>query len=157
MARSNRARNLATGKPHPRPLAAGLTELRLQLGGVRHREARPIEEPDPVPVPGRLGRRRRPDRLGDSLGQAAEHPQGEPLPSGTIGGVGEVPLAEVDDVRTGGVAVKDLEDEQVDGGHGVEHSLPPGVFFLLACLLDGVGGDFVGEVLLETAQDGDDT
>jgi hypothetical protein len=63
----------------------------------------------------------------------------------------------VDDVRTGGVAVKDLEEEEVDGGHGVEHAAAPGVGFLLACPLDGVGGKLVGEDLPETAQDGDDT
>jgi hypothetical protein len=47
-------------------------------------------------------------------------------------------LAEVDDVRTSGVAVKDLKDEEVDRGHRIESRLPPGVLLLLACLLDGV-------------------
>ena len=107
--------------------------------------------------PGRLGRRRRPDAFGDPLGEAAEHPQWEPLPRGAVGGVGEVPSAEVDDVRAGGVPVEDLQEEQIDGGHRVENPLAPGVFLLLASPLDGVGRKFVGEVLLETPQDSDDT
>ena len=53
--------------------------------------------------------------------------------------------------------MEDLEDEQVERGHGIEQPLAPGVFLLLACPLDGVGRKFGGEVLLEAAQDGDDT
>ena len=40
---------------------------------------------------------------------------------------------------------------------GIEQPLAPGVLLLLACPLDGVGRKFGGEVLLEAAQDGDDT
>jgi hypothetical protein len=63
----------------------------------------------------------------------------------------------VDGVLTGGVAVEDLEDEQVDGRHRVENPVTPGIFLLPAGSLDGVGGEIGGEVLPETAQDGDDT
>ena len=69
-----------------------------------------------------------------SAQQGGEDRQGEPLPRGTVGGIGEVPSAEVDHVRTGGVAVKDLEDKQIDGRDRIEHPLAPRVFLLLACL-----------------------
>ncbi len=96
-------------------------------------------------------------RAATRASEAAEDGQGEPLAGLAVGAVGEGPAAEVDDVLTGGVAVEDLEQEQVDGGDRVEDAIAPGVFLLLARLLDGLGGEFGGEVLPESAEDGDDT
>lgn len=110
-----------------------------------------------MPVPARCRRRGCPDPGGDSLAKAAEDPQGEPLPRGAVDAVREVPLAEVDGVLTGGVAVEDLKEEQVDSSHRVEEPVAPGVFFLITCLLDRVGGKFGGQVLSEAAQDEDHT
>ena len=90
-------------------------------------------------VPGRWGHRGGPDPLGDPPGEAAEDPQRESLPRGAVGAVGEVPSAEVNGVLTGGVAVEDLKDEQVDRGDRVENPVAPGVLFLQACVPDGIG------------------
>jgi hypothetical protein len=49
-------------------------------------------------------------------------------------------VAEVDDVGAGGVAVEDLEQEQVDRGGRVKDAFPPGVMALAADLLDGWPG-----------------
>src|ERR1700677_2729199 len=95
VARSNSARNLATGKPHPLRWPEGWPKAACNSG------SSDIEEPDPVVVPGRLGRRGLADALGDPRGEAADDPQGEPFPRRTVGGVGEVPSAEMDGVRTG--------------------------------------------------------
>ena len=110
-----------------------------------------------MPTPGRCGGRGAPDALGDPRAEAAEAPQGKPLPRGAIGAIGEVPLTEVDGVMTGGITVKDLKDVQVHGGDRVEDPVAPGILLLLACLLDSLGGKFMAEVLPETAQNGDDT
>ena len=53
--------------------------------------------------------------------------------------------------------MEDLEDEEVDGGDGVEQPLAPGVLLLVTGELDGIGGQVVGEVLPESIQDGDNT
>src|SRR5207302_6395921 len=74
-----------------------------------------------------------------------------------VGAVGEGPDAEVDDVGAGGVAVEDLEQEEIDRGGRVEDPLAPGVFGLAAGLLDGLHGQVGGDVLAQSAEDGDDT
>ena len=141
VARSNSASHLATGKPQPLRLVAGLAEVALQLGVVGHREAGAVDEPDPM---ARASAIRRRWRLADGGGDLLEEPvvdgQGEPLAGLAVGAVGEGPAAEVDDVLAGGVAVEDLEQEQVDGGDGVEDAVPPAMADLAAGLLDGFLG-----------------
>lgn len=61
----------------------------------------------------------------------------------------------VDGVATGGVAVEDLEDEQVDGVHRVEQAMAPGVPLAATSLDDRPGGEERGEVLREAAEDDD--
>jgi len=61
------------------------------------------------------------------------------------------------DMLTGGVAVEDLEQEEVEGGGGVEDSSPPAMSHLMAPLLDRLLGQSGGDVLAQTLQDGDDT
>ena len=54
--------------------------------------------------------------------------QRETLPGLAVGAVAERPDAEMDNMRTSGVAVEDLKQEEVGrGGGGVEDSIPPGV------------------------------
>jgi hypothetical protein len=85
-----------------------------------------------------------------------EDGQREPLAGLAVGTVGEGPAAEVDDMATGGVAVEDLEQEEVDGGDRVEEATAPGVALLAAGVLDGLGGQVGGLVLSEALQDGQD-
>jgi hypothetical protein len=51
------------------------------------------------------------------------------------------------------VAVKDLEQEQVDRGHRVEQAGPPGMLDLSTDLHDGGSVEVTGGVLLEAAKD----
>jgi hypothetical protein len=62
----------------------------------------------------------------------------------------------VDDVLTGGVAVEDLEQEEVDGGDRIQEAAPPGVLLLAASVLDGLRGQMGGRVLSQAFQDGQD-
>jgi hypothetical protein len=82
--------------------------------------------------------------------------QREALAGLAVGGIGEGPTAEVDDVLTSGVAVKDLHQEEVDRRNRVEDALPPGVLLVVAGGFDRVGGQAGGEVLAQSAQDGED-
>ena len=77
--------------------------------------------------------------------------QRESLAGLAVGAVGEGPLAEVDDMLAGGVAVEDLEQEQVDGRDGVEDAVAPAMADGLAGVGDGPGAESGGEVLPESA------
>jgi hypothetical protein len=63
----------------------------------------------------------------------------------------------VDDVPAGGVAVEDLEQEEVDRGGRVEDPPAPGVVALATRLLDGFLGQSGGDILAQSVEDGDDT
>ena len=147
------ARNLATGKPHPRRWPLGWPNASCNRGCAASRSstrrgARPGGRARSIGPSSPSGHSRR------SAKQGGGGPPGS-RPRGTVGGIGEVPSAEVDHVRTGGVAVKDLKDKQIDGRHRIEHPLAPRVFLLPTCLLDRLARKPVGEVLPDTAQDGD--
>src|SRR5262249_2111322 len=119
--------------------------------------ARAVDQPDAMPAPaGRAGGRGA-ERGGGPLQEPVEQRQGESLAGLAVGAVGEGPLAEVDDVGAGGVAVEDLEHEEPDGGGRVEDAVAPGVVDVTAALLDGLSGDRGGDVLAQSAEDGDDT
>ena len=61
------------------------------------------------------------------------------LASFTVGGGGEGPLPELDDMLAGGVAVEDLEHEERDRGDGVERAIAPGIARVAAGVSDGLG------------------
>ena len=138
-------------------LATGLAEVTLQLGHVGHREARPVNDPDPVPEPSRTGRVGGSEGGGGRLQERVVDGQWEPFASLTVGAVGEGPDAEMDDMANGGVAVEDLEQEEIDGGRGVEDASPPRVAGLTAGRFDGFSGQAGGDVLAQSVEDGDDT
>ena len=94
--------------------------------------------PDPMPEPSRSARGRGSGRGGDRLQEPVVDGQREPLSGLAVGAIGEGPAAEMDDVLAGGVAVEDLEQEEVEGGGRVEDALPPLVPDLGAGLLDGL-------------------
>src|SRR6516165_3188121 len=82
--------------------------------------------------------------------------QRQPLARLARGAVGEGPAAEMNDVAAGGVAVEDLEQEEVDGPDWVEEALAPGVALAAAGVLDGLGGQMSGVVWSQALQDGQD-
>ena len=148
---------LGHGEPAALLLAPGLAEVTLQLGPVGHREARAVDDPDPVAEPSRAARGGGPEGPGGGLQESVEDGQGEPLAGLAVAAVGEGPAAEVGHMAAGGVAVEDLEQEEVDGGGGVEDACPPAVVDLAARLLDRLPGQAGGEVLAQASEDGDDT
>src|SRR5262249_33007526 len=79
---------------------------------------------------------------------------GEAL-AGLAGGAGrEGPAAEVGDVLTGGIAMGDLGQEQVDGGGRGEGSPAPARTDGLAGVGDGPGAEAGGEVVPAASEDG---
>ena len=66
-----------------------------------------------------------------------------------VGVTGEGPDPEVDDMLAGGIAVEDLEQEQVDGGGRIEDAVAPAMADGLAGVGDGLGAEAGGEVLPE--------
>ena len=87
------------------------------------------------------------------LATCLEDLQGESLAGLAVGRVGEGLAGEVGDVLTGDVAADDLEQEEVDGDHGIELALAVVVSGLLTGLLDGLRPKEVGNVLSELLED----
>src|SRR5262249_5220711 len=61
------------------------------------------------------------------------------------------------DMLAGGIAVEDLEQEQVDGRDGVERPPSPAMSGGLAGIGDGPGAESGGEVLSEGSEDGSES
>lgn len=95
-------------------------------------------------------------RLSDRFEQPVEDAERQSLAGLAVGAFREGPAAERDDVSTDGVAVEDLEEEQVDGDDQVEEAVPPGVALLAAGGLEGGGLQEGGLVLSEPLEDGHD-
>jgi hypothetical protein len=148
---------LGQGEAAPRALGRGLAEVAPQLGDVGHREAGPVDDPDPMTAPaaGRLGGASQARRGG--LQEALPKRQGQPLAGLAVGAGGEGPAAEMDDVLAGGIAVEDLEQEQVDGGDRIEDAVAPAMADGLAGVGDGLGAEAGGEVLPEACEDGSES
>src|SRR5664280_1946899 len=62
----------------------------------------------------------------------------------------------MDDMLAGRVAVKALEQEQVDGGDRIKKAVAPGVSRLATGVFDCLLGQRTGDVLPEAVQNGDD-
>ena len=58
-------------------------------------------------------------------------------------------LGEVPQMATGGIAMHDLDEKHLGGGHGVETSLAPRITDIVADLQDGVRCTLGGPILLE--------
>src|SRR6185437_16313988 len=94
-----------------------------QFGRVRHGEAGAVQEVDVVAVPALLGAQRLGGEAvaGDLVLQGVAESEGQAATGLAVGGLGEVEVADADQVGAGGVALQDLleeEDGGDDGGQG---------------------------------------
>jgi len=135
-------------KTAPLALARGLAEVCLKLRSIGHGAARSVDGPDAKAQPAR-GIRSAAQDPGGLLDELVEEGQGEPLAGRTVGGVGEPPLSELDDVLAGGVLQEHLKKEQVDGLDGAEHPFPPVIPDILASRQNRPCGDRGGNVLAQ--------
>src|SRR5262245_29306538 len=129
--------------------------MALQFRLVGHREAGAVDDPDSVPEPEcALGGGSH--RGGGSFYKPVVHGQGDPLACQAEGAGGKGPATEVNDMLASGVAVEDLQQEEVDGRCRVEDPLSPAMLGLAAGLFDGLAGQSGGDVLAQPIKDGDD-
>src|SRR5512135_377350 len=126
----------------------------LQLRCVGHGEAGAVDDPDPVPEPSR-GLGGGSHGGGGALDEPVVDGQGESLGGLAVGGVREGPAAEVDHMPAGGVAVEDLEQEEVEGSRRVQEPPPPAMLRLMARLFDARAGQTGGNILAQSVEDGD--
>src|SRR5512135_1738779 len=136
-----------------RSLAAGLVEVGLEFGHIGHRGTGAVDQERAMATPQALVIRRAPERAAGPAEQGLEDLQGESLAGLAVGRGGEGLAGEVGDVLTGGVAADDLEQEEVDGDHGIELALAVAVSGLLTGLLDGLRPKEGGNVLSELLED----
>ena len=93
-------------------------------------------------------------RLDEAPEQCLEDGQGEPGPGLAVGRGGEGERREARQVGTGGVAVQDLEDEQVDGRDRVEDPVAPAAAQGPAEVPQGERFKPVGQVVTDLPQGG---
>jgi hypothetical protein len=77
--------------------------------------------------------------LGNACEQSVEQGQGKAVAGQAVRLAGAVDVGQPRHLRTGGVAVEDLQYEQVDGGDGIEDPFTPLVAEVVAELADGLG------------------
>jgi hypothetical protein len=102
-------------------------------------------------MPAAIVGQRTAELVGDSLEQALEDGQRQPSPGLAVRLAGAADIAEPGHVGTRRVAVEDLEDEQVQGGHRVEDAFAPGVADRGTGLANRLGRQPVGDVRLDSA------
>jgi len=146
-----RDREAAAGPP-----ALGPAEVLPELGRVGHREGRAVGHEDAMAEPpaGVLGGRV--ERVGDPSEQVPEDLQGLAGACLAVGGIGEATPRQAGEMIDRGVAVGDLDEEDVDRGDGVEERGPPGMPGPSADLGDGGPVEEAGGISLEATKDAND-
>ena len=140
-------------------LVARLTEVLLQLGGVRHGATRPVHDEDPMAEPAALVVDRActagagQERVGQAAKQALEDSQRKPLACFAEGRASERFTALAGHIVERGVLVEDLENEQMDRIGGIEQPILPGVLLLTTGGVDGLLVEQSGDVLSDAPQD----
>jgi hypothetical protein len=125
--------------------------------GVGHREARAVQSPGAVATPATGFLDFGEQRVADLLEQFLEQGQGQARPGGTIGHGRERDTGQARQRGAGGIAVEDLHEEDVHGGHRIEEALAPGVAEIATDLGDGLGRERRGDIGLELGDDVGDT
>src|SRR5258707_15166445 len=93
------------------------------------------------------------ERFRQAAEQALENPQGKSLSRLAEGRTGEGLVTLAGQIIECGVAVEDLEDEQMDCIGGIEQSIFPGVVLLAAGGVDSVFVEERGHVLSNATED----
>lgn len=136
-----------------RSLAAGWAEVGLEFRPIGHRETGAVDQERAMAPPQALVVRRPLERAAGPAEQGLEDLEGESFAGLAVGRVGEGLASEVGDVLTGEVAAEDLEQEEVDGDHGIELAFAVAVSGLLTGHLDGLGPEELGHVLSELLEE----
>jgi hypothetical protein len=126
-------------------MARGLAVLLLEFGCVGHGETGSVDQEGAVSVPAAFVRRGDRQAGGDVSEQVLVEGQGQAAAGLAVGDTGAVELGQSRDVVAGGVAVEDLQGEELDGGGGVEEAVPPAVAQVGAELVDGLGTEPPGD------------
>ena len=108
------------------PLLAWLPEVRPQLRRIGHREARAIDEQEPVAVPQCCGRRRF-ESLRKRVHQTLDQFERQPLSRLAVGRRAEPLARQMRQMGHGRVLVHHLQDEQMERRIGVQLTLAPRV------------------------------
>ena len=134
-------------------LVAGLAEVVLQLGRVGHRKARAVEQPGAVAAPAAGGLLLAEEGIDDALEEPLEEGQRQAAACLDVGGGGKGASGQVGQRGAGGVAMQDLQEEDVERGHGIELASPKGDAEGSTGLFDPIGGQGFGDIGLELAND----
>ncbi len=130
-------------------LASRLTKLVLQLRGIGHGNTRAVGKKGAVAQPASFRERLVLQVVTHRPEQPLEHFKRESRPGLTIGRGTDLDLGEVAQMRTGSIAMNDLDEKQLRRSHGVETALAPLIADIMTGLHDRVGLKLRGPLLLE--------
>jgi len=153
-ARVEQRQQVGRGEAAAGRLGAGLAELLLEFGCVRHGEAGAVEQPDAMAAPAAAGVAAGVGQAapGDGAAEAVEEGYRQAAAGLAVGRVGKVQPSEVPQPGGGDVALQDLAEEEVGGDDGGEGALAEGEAEFVAVLADERFGDMLREVALDAAQ-----
>jgi hypothetical protein len=141
------------GETTPGELFAGLAKMLLQGGGIGHGKTRAISPKGAMAQPAPLIERFALQSRADRAEQLLEDRERELHACLTIRGRGDVELGEMTEVRTRGIAVKNLDEKQLGCGHGIKRALPPPIGDTTTGSQDGVGLELTCPLLLKLFDD----
>ena len=124
------------GKTAARLLFAGLAEVLLKFGCVRHGEAGAVGHEHPVPMPGLGVVDYGSELFGNAAEQLSKQRKGQATARLAVGRASERETTDSNHMIDGGIAVEDLVEEQMDDGDGVQQTSAPRVLDLTAGVQD---------------------
>ena len=140
------------GKAAPRPLLRRLAEGRLQGRGIGHGASRAIDEKRAMAMPPPFVQGGSLHRAAEALEEEVKEAQRESGARLTVGRRTEPQARQMGQMAAGGVAMQNLQQEELHGGDWREHAVAPrGIPDLPAHRQDGFGlqqhGPLAGEAL----------
>jgi len=132
---------------HPTACSDGLLapEMPLQCRGVGHRETGAVHLPPSMPMPEIQPLGPRSQGLTHLPNEPLQHFAGQPHAGLAVRRRRESYTGKMGHVSAGGVAMENLQDEQMVRGDGIERSLTPVILTLGACLLNDRRTQRVGQ------------
>ena len=144
----NNARRWATGKPQPGCWTLGWPKCSWSSGTSGMEKLEPSATNTRWPCQRAVVVDRGPDPVGDAAEQLPEQGQGQAAAGLAVGRGGEAAATDPDEMSDGGIAAKDLVEEQMDDGDGVEEAMAPGVLDLAAGVDDLGSVELLGRAFL---------
>ncbi len=151
--RVKQRQHVSDRKTAPFRLRGRLAKVSPQRRCVRHGEARTVQGPGAMSAPS-AGREHLGEQgIADALEQVFEQRQRQALPRLAISRGGERYTGQTRQRRTRGIAMKNLQQEHMHGGHRTQRPITANILQVATDLDNRFRGDCLGDIGLELAHD----